>query len=249
MDICAITAFDRPEFLMLCLERAFAAAAVPPVWVFLDRGGAKEETRAVCAHYPVTLFVSPAHPYHGNSFNALEALRAAHAAGAERVFLVEDDVMVGADFFDWHRRALEQNPAAFCSIASPRRAGAAAADGEAHAGEYCSVGVCLPRASVEKILPHATPAYYRNMVGYCERTFPASGLLRWQAEQDGLIHRILRTEGSFSVWAAPPRAWHAGFYGYHRRNGRPVGTLAERIEQVRVQLANPPVAPDVDSVN
>lgn len=228
-SVVIVPTFDRPEMLWLCLEHITACPAARNydvrVQVDMRDGHAPlPELAAVQDHFGVDLHFTPAHAHHGNSFNLLTAYRRAYEDHAEfdRVFLVEDDVLVSPDFFAWHDLVHRYaQPAASIGVRNPGH------------GAYASLGVCLPRKTVERVLDHAVLAYFRDMRGYCRFAFPPS---QFDCEQDGLIARVLA--GRTVAWADPPVCSHVGWYGYHRKKAqRPTGTLEERVAQVRSALA------------
>jgi Glycosyl transferase family 2 len=241
-DRVIIPTYDRPEMLALCLERLRECPEFDSldVHVYMDRHSdqplpaeiAEVIDSGICVH------LRAHHRFPGNSFNILMALHEAYGYRCNRVFLIEDDVMVKPDFFTWQYRQFEQHPDAFAVIGGGNtRTFPAENCGESYVttGEdLCSIGVGYPRSTLKKILPHINYAYLLDMVGYCQRMFPEHKGNPNMAEQDGLIQRIMLREEHKVVWSNPSRALHAGWYGYHRTNlPRPQGTLEERISQVR----------------
>ena len=229
-----IPAFDRPEMVWLCLDHLALCREVIDMQIHVCIDGRDghapldEFIAATSAHpdLPIELHVGPAHYYHGNSFNVLNAYRTAYDAGADLIYLVEDDVMVLPQFFAWHI-AVQERPGAVGPFGV--RVGTSVGVRNPGHGAYASLGVCHDRNTVEDILEHAVPRYFRDMRGYCARTFPPSP---FDCEQDGLIARVIA--GCTVAWADPPVCSHIGWYGYHRkRTPRPTGTLAERVQKVR----------------
>lgn len=227
-----IPAFDRPEMVWLCLDHLAACPEAREVEVRVCVDGRAghapiDEFVYVVAQHPTltaTIHVGPSHRYHGNSFNVLRSFQAAVTGGFDWIYLVEDDVLVRPEFFQWHQRFQREYAvclAATIGVADPGH------------GAYASLGVCLDRGVTNTIAAHGHAAYFSDMRGYCRRTFPASP---FDCEQDGLIARVLA--GCTVVWADPPVCSHVGWYGYHRTQGaRPRGTLAERYAQVRATVA------------
>jgi len=85
---------------------------------------------------------------------------------------------------------------------------------------------------LKSVAPHGRDAYYRDPRGYLRAHFPGSRIHAGHTEQDGLINRICE-RGHFKViYAATPRAYHAGFHGYNRA-GTP---LSGTVEQVSARL-------------
>lgn len=252
MRVILVTACQRPELLQLTLE-TLAQAERPPgaqLWVAVDRCGtapAPRECLQVARRFrPDQLLTFPPHAYTGNSFVLLQSLRRARAAGAARVYLVEEDVLVSPDCFQWHDRVQEES-GCFASVAwrnvrNGRRFGETAERYLSH-DDYSSIGVAWPAASIDRILEHAHTRYYGRYPGmtqYVRRRFAQGAAARFAGEgceQDGLILRVMAESGQPCAWSTPPRCRHVGWYGYHRQAAWPRGSLAERIEQVRAALA------------
>jgi len=229
-DLVIIPTFSRPEMLQHCLEHLMA---VPEIGdfdraVFVDnhimRPPPLAEIAIVLGKFSeVTMSLRPPNPYRGNSSNIMLAYAGAFEEGRERVFLVEDDVMVEPGFFRWHLET--QREKLFCSIGISR-------PGVARTTEmYASLGVCFSRESLGLIVPHAVPEYFRNMNQYCAKHF--RGGPNVGTEQDGLILRIMKQAKGTAIFADPPVARHIGWYGYNRGlHARPKGTLQERYAAV-----------------
>lgn len=232
-DIVIIPTYDRPEMLWLCLEYMALSPGCRGVQIRVvvdahigQPPPPKAEILEVLEKFPqlsIQVGFRPSHQFQGNSFNVLMAYRDALDTEAEFVFMVEDDVIVYPEFFDWHRCHHNMLPLA-CSIA---------VQNPGH-GAYASLGVCFRREVLQLIRPHCRVAYFQNMRGYCKANFPPS---TFDCEQDGLFARLLK---DFPVlWAKTPRAQHVGWYGYHRKKSvRPTGTLNERFQQVKLALNN-----------
>jgi hypothetical protein len=165
------------------------------------------------------------HPFHGNSFNVLMAFKDAFYEPQVRyVFMIEDDVMVHPQFFQWHWTAHAAKTLG-CSIGVIK---------EPQYGPYASLGVCFRREMLGLIVPHCQVAYFHNLRMYCKTRFAPS---KFDCEQDGLFCRVLI--GHSIAWPPIPYAQHVGWYGYHRKKSiRPVGTLAERYYQVKHVLTS-----------
>lgn len=229
-DLVIIPTFSRPEMLQHCLEHLMA---VPEIGdydraVFVDNHTMRpppwEEIKQVMVRFPdVVVVARPPNPYRGNSCNVMTAYQQVREEGRERVFLVEDDVMVSPDFFRWHLETQREKP--FCSIGVSR-------PGVTRTTEmYASLGVCFSRESLGLIVPHAVPEYFRNMNQYCGKHF--RGGPNVGTEQDGLILRIMKQAKGLAIFADPPVARHIGWYGYNRGlHARPKGGLQERYAAV-----------------
>src|SRR6476661_5195277 len=115
-DILIIPTFDRPEFLWLCLDHIVACpeAGELDIRVYVDNHTFHPPPlvaiRSVLENFPqlhIALVVQNPHDYAGNSFNLLTAYKEAFESDANLVFMVEDDVMVRPNFFEWHRQVQE----------------------------------------------------------------------------------------------------------------------------------------------
>lgn len=243
-QVVVVTAWQRGAFLLACLDRLAVAIGDDPdiqVLVCLDRGR-NVETLTVAAAWvrqrpqARRLVRRIAHGYKGNSYNVLHGYQEALAAHPDLVHLVEDDILVGADYFDYHRRAHELVPDAFSVSACRNQQFVAGHDPEpdqtavfTHPA-YQSIGVSFRPQQLRRVLPHAFGSYYANPVRYCRKHFPHTAINPNNAEQDGLLHRISEQAGLASVYPAVPRAYHAGFIGYHR-SGQPLeGTVRQQAD-------------------
>jgi len=234
-DIVIVPTYDRPEMLWLCLEHLTASrgSGEVRVKVYVDAHEGlvlpyREEIARVVKKFPklrTELIYRQPHSFHGNSFNVLMAYKEAYESDARYVFMVEDDILVQPDFFEWHRTQHAQADLD-CSVGVEKR--------PEHA-HYASLGVCFRRQVIAKVLPHCRPGYFGNMTSYCRSQFKPS---KWHCEQDGVWCRVL--DPNSIAWPTTPVAHHVGWYGYHRQKSvRPKGTLEERYQQVRGVLQNP----------
>jgi hypothetical protein len=238
-ELVIVTAWRRPDFLSACLQRLLIADdGRQRYMIAFDRGFARE-----CATVAVAFtrqlggranIRRRSHRYRGNSYNVLTSYREALAMGPDLVHLVEDDVFVGADYFEFHRRAHELAPDAFAvSAARNQQYPPEHNPPDDHEAVYThvsyqSIGVSFRPGPLSQVVQHATHTYFSRPVAYCAKYWPGSRINPNNAEQDGLIHRIIEATGRPTVYPFSPRAYHAGFVGYHRKGAGPVGTVAER---------------------
>ncbi len=259
-DIVLIPAYMRPEYLSLCLEylsKAEGARDGKEYWILQDMRFEDEHrygmqmrwTREVIENspLPVRYIQRKPHGWPGNSYNVLEGYKEAYErTDARFVYLVEEDVLVTPDFFTWHEAVQEKESDAMCSIGyrCSRNADARKdiTDSEAYfttARDYASIGVCWRRERLVPLTSHCVPAYYADQSGYISRTFPGNRFAGDFCEQDGLIMRCMWESRGFTVWAYVSRAFHFGWFGYHRPNGRrPDGQLQMKIDAIRAQLCD-----------
>lgn len=231
-DLVIVPTFSRPEMLWHCLEHLSACPEViageldlvVAVDDHIGRPPPLEEIKSVVRRFPLVGMVKrDPHRYRGNSFNVLTAYEEAWKEERERVFLVEDDVMVEPDFFRWHLE-VQAGELPFCSIGVARRGPG-----------YCSLGVCFRREPLTLVVQHAVSAYFANMAYYCQANFHDGRNLG--TEQDGLILRIMLKAKATARFAEQPRARHIGWYGYNRGlHGCPAGDLQARYAAVAARV-------------
>jgi hypothetical protein len=183
------------------------------------------------------------HTTYGNSFNVLEAFREAYATDARYVYLLEDDVLVMPDYFEWHEEAQEKwHPFVSCAGRINRSLNFAMNGPEAidetyksplacvrSSTAYISWATCFRRDLLGTALAHIYPGWY-------EKVAPGN-------EQDIFIQDLMRSIPSghgCSVWPYVPRAYHMGWYSYHRTAGMKFnGTLEEKVAALRSAVSDP----------
>lgn len=232
MDRLLIPCFNRPEFLWHCLDNLTRAHGIDMVHVIFspDFGYSRDiptviqEFAPKLKSYEVRRVPSIHHRGSKQSHNVLSGYMYAATKSSGLVFMVEEDVMVSRDFFDFHRAVHQAEPNLFCSLSTVNHNRKVTTtdhpeDYYLTTDDYCSLGVCFDsRTILDHIAPHIGRPYYSNSGNYCLRTFPNSSIGRGYTEQDGLIRRIQESFGSLMPIAYPhvPRAFHSGFYGYNR---------------------------------
>jgi hypothetical protein len=242
-DVVVLPCWRRPEFLWHCLDNLAKAEGIGDITVIVrpDTGFAPENLEVVhgfaerLPHLELQ-YPTPA-PYRRTkqSANILLGYLLAAARTKEFVFLIEEDVMVGRDFFRWHREVHSTSSTPlFCSIAvnNPNRRLMLPPDIEDYylsTGDYCSTGMCFDKRILQsKLAQHVNMRYMRRPKKYIRRHFRSSHIGLGFVEQDGLIRRIQEESQLPIAWPCVPRAFHAGFYGYNRQGGL-TGALPERI--------------------
>lgn len=258
-DLILVPTFKRTEYLELCLERL---AAVKPsyaeVWVCHDnrpRMPFPREAFTLAERFGAQLCMLAPHWNLGNVTNFLESYKHAYDSPARYVYLVEDDVLVGNDFFKWHE-AVQARGDYFCSVGwHDIRNPAFMPVEDPHAlvesaVDFSSIGVCWKRENLAAVVAHAKTAYYSSLTGYMRKTFPDSPIPPHQwTEQAGLIMRVLLAGKGKRVvcWPSVPRCAHIGVHGYHRVNG-PQLTVGELREALRTgEFAKYVTRPDVNT--
>jgi hypothetical protein len=218
--------------LRLCLEYLSRAAGIETkeIWICIDRGKSLlreyyEVINDFRGQMDIQTRIRPEHSYRGNTFNTLEAYKEAYQTDAKFVYLVEDDVLVTQDFFQWHE-AIQETGDYLCSVAYRCLRNAAArkdiTDPEAYfttACDFASIGCCWRRTRLAPVIEHAREEYYGNLEGYIMEHFHENRFFRCYTEQDGLIMRVLGATNGIVAWPYVPRCYHIGFAGYNRIRG------------------------------
>lgn len=243
-DVVLIPAWQRPEFLWHCLANLKRCEGADQLhYIFWFDQDHTPELHEVIKDFPFSHEVqSPQRKGWRDSkqsYAVLMGYRYAASKARQFVFMVEEDVMVRTDFFQYHYAVHGQNPGLFCSIAvaNPNRVLVDSGSNEQYylsGGDYCSLGVCYRAAVLQTLVdPHANTTYFLNMPDYCKRHFPTSPFGYSFAEQDGLIRRVQWSLAKLYPIAYPwtPRAYHAGLYGKNRGKG-PAGSFAARLKYV-----------------
>lgn len=245
MQLAIVPAWRRPEFLWACLQR-LRAADRPGVryLISLDRGhsyevaGVANQFRRQLSPGRVTI-VHRRHSHKGNSFNVLESYRDALAHKVDLVHLIEEDIFVGADYFDYAWQAHAMLPDVFAVSGCRNQAYPVGIEPPADPTavyqhpSYQSLAVSFRPPMIDRFVAHARISYYKHPQAYCQSTFPASGIPPGHCEQDGLINRVRESIQGVAVYPGVPRAYHAGFYGYNRHGGwlDPADGSLRRLEQ------------------
>lgn len=241
--VVMIPAFDRPEFLALTLEYIQKAdhAKEYTYHIQLDKDY-DEACLDILQKFGVwyTIDVNDEKLGCGNSHNILSGLNTAYIRATildiDTIHLIEEDVWVAKDYFLYHEMAHEQFSPLIVSACINQHLATRPheiSDGVYKAKQYQSLGVSFRRDFVAEILLHDCNEYYNNLEKYCQTMFPNSKFGSLFAEQDGLIWRILEAKNESMIYPCIPRAYHAGYYSYHRMGEEPIGTLKEKIEQLR----------------
>jgi hypothetical protein len=261
-DLVLIPTFCRTEYLSLCLEYLAAAdgGVDKEVWISHDRHVndsanalreielSEQVANTARGNFSVLRFnLCAPHNYVGNPSNFLELYKAAYAEQDVRyVYLVEDDVIVGKDFFRWHE-AVQPLGDYLCTVGwhcirNPEvKASNDPTEYIESTRDFSSIGVCWKREKLEPLVRHATTDYYRDLSNYLSRAFPDSPIKHGQwTEQAGVITRLLHeTQNRWVAWPASRRVAHVGVSGYHRPRGhRFSGDLAARVAALRSAVSS-----------
>lgn len=195
----------------------------------------------------IRLIKRQSHNFSGNSKNLMMGFREALESGCQYCFLVEDDVMVAHDFLRWHRSVMNAGKffasvGTYCTRRSDWPKNGSASQFWISECDYASLGVCFPRDTLRHISGHDRVEYYLDPIMYLQHHFQTTRFRNSFHEQDGLIMRLIGQQNALVAWPCVPRAWHVGFWGYHRRDRKPMwdrSGLADKIRFLGDLLTSP----------
>jgi hypothetical protein len=244
-DVVLIPAYERPEFTRLCLQYLSRARGIETkeVCLFIDNHKSKDFREIFEAQrpniamanelFPNRAFTSceVAHESYGNSRNVVDALIFGFKIGAERIYLVEDDILVAPDFFSWHEAVLVE-PGVFvsCSTALSK-----SAHFQINGPQAMDEGYFDPAAYYLAEGPYSSHAvaFKRGNLGLLLTRL--AGIDDWHSgwEQDLVTQQYLTRSKQKSAWSFMPRAYNIGWYSYHINTGRKfTGTLKEQSKAI-----------------
>jgi len=233
--VIAIPTAHRPEFLALTLEKLSGAVSktvgTNSVHIYAD---SVDETRLREIEVVRDLYFPEAFLFHARPhiqapsgcWNILNAIKSA-SRWADDVYLVEEDVLVYPDFFDWHE-----------SQTAPVSCGRRHWDLRWRFRDlYTNPGSLLRRPLLDALLPHINDDYFSDPRGYLDRTFQP-----WHEIthlDDGLIRNVMRESHWLPAYPEKPMCAHIGFRGYgnldiYQNNEE---DIVKRIERAREILA------------
>jgi hypothetical protein len=251
-DIVLIPCWRRPEMLWHCIDNLCRADGIESMHIIfrLDSGYDSDNLAVIRSFAPrlssFEIQAAARCPYRRTKLSANILLGYMQAAARARryVYLIEEDIMIGRDFFRWHAKVQAQHDGVFCSIAvrNHNRCVVTPADPDGYylsSGDYCSWGVCFDRSALEALIaPHVNLAYLSRPKRYLRRHFPGSQVSLGFVEQASLLRRIQELCGRPIAYPAVPRAFHAGFYGRNRPGGVQ-GALNERVRRLESVIYDP----------
>lgn len=254
MDVVMIPCWKRPEMLTLALERlALTEGVADHFYLFRPDRGHDHELIPIIERFPFRKKISfPSHNHAGNNFNvldgfreALEIARSVNGDDGGYVHVIEEDVMVARDYFQFHhlaQRTFQPFVVTACESFYLMGQGLRATHEKESVytmERYQGPNASFRRVCLEKLLHDAKPEYFADPVRYVSKRFPESQIGHGGGEQDILISNILAQERKAMLYPFMPRAYHAGWYGMTRDGFIPRGNLDERIMGVRYALRVP----------
>jgi len=262
-DIVLVPCYERNEYTRLCLEYLSRARGIEYNLVVLcvdahDGDGGINAGQMHNLQYGNDLFedflvhIHAPHNTYGNSKNIVDSLKMAYDAGAQRIFLVEDDIMVAPDIFEWHEAVLEQ--------ADPFVSCATALNKSAHFqinGPQAMDERCQDTAAYKRLLgPYSShaAAFKRENLGLL-LTMIEKYPVEWAQgyEQDIYIQRLMGSlsfPNRGSAWPYVPRAYNVGWRSYHINTGMQFnGTLEEKVRALEATIKDPVRLRDMSANN
>jgi glycosyltransferase involved in cell wall biosynthesis len=226
-DICLIPCYNRPEFLYWTLkqiEKAYLSHKIE-YWFLADHGYNPEILEIIKDFkYSKKIIKQTKHNYHSAtklSRNILSGYKKAYQTKAKYIFLIEDDILIGKDFFKMHY-GIQNDENIFCSIMSENHNTKFDTSNNLNnyyiskQADYQSIGVCFKRVNLKQIVKHLIPEYLNNPFKYVNKLYPKSKIGSQYVEQAGLIRRIIENNNYKVAFPDVPRCYHAGFYGKNR---------------------------------
>jgi hypothetical protein len=220
-EVIVIPTYRRTELLYGTLARLRQQDTVTPIYVFSDHGETSVDLERTCDEFSAFLILQAKHDYHGNSFNAGQALRFAYESGFELTHYVEDDAFAKPDLLAWTRKQHDDWNDIFCSCGWVFNHHMTIED-----QIYFVPWLYIPQFSIRRnklklIVEHLNPFYYRDMWNYIKTHFVDNPLNAMfpnvvHYEIDGLMQRIIMIDRSQAVWNGIGKVEHMGFAGYNR---------------------------------
>jgi hypothetical protein len=244
--IVVMPTLRRPEMLALSLEKLAIARQRSQLFqpsefvlnIFADTSDDNRfrEIEYVQKTYCPEAVVTRAHArpsVPSGMWNILHSLKKGYESDADLVFLVEEDVLVSSDFFDWHMQTQASGDyLATCGRKLPRLPSY---------DKYQNPGACFKHEKLGLIVPHINDELFRDRITYYQKHFVNAPEL--SQLDDGLIRRIAKTGGYKVAYPESPKCAHIGFLAYNRYDGwLNLGDIQTRIAGLRKLL--PRVSPE-----
>lgn len=230
MDCVVMPTCKRIEMLALTLQalERHGRGRELDVRIFADTDANVEDVEFVRdEYYPdATIFHAQAHvDVPSGMWNILNSLKEGYRTGAGRVFLIEEDVVIGKDFFNWHDEA--QKKPVLASL------------GRRHRGWYefyTNPGSCFSRESLGRVVQHINDDLFRDRITYMNNFFGRMDEV--STLDDGLVRRIQKFYKLPVAIPEKPMCAHIGFMAYNRYMGwvNDGKTIQEKIVKLRQML-------------
>lgn len=246
MDLVVVPLWQRAGFTEACLLRlAKAMDSSVQVRLCLDFGFSADVLKAAEAFakkFPKTEIFKREEDYPTGSYNVLKGMaEALHVSQpGDLIHVLEEDVLIGKDFFDFHRRAHALVPDAYgvsaCtnSFLTRETNPEPIQDAVYRSGAFQVWGSSYRPAQVRQILTRLQADYFENMREACIREFGEPSALRTGALYDGVMAMNLAEVEGAMVFPYAARGYHAGFDGISFKGQGPAvtGTPKRQAKQI-----------------
>jgi hypothetical protein len=246
MDLVVVPLWQRAGFAEACLLRlAKAMDSSVRVRLCLDFGYSADvlkTTEAFAKKFPDTEIFTREEDYPTGSYNVLKGMAEAlhDSQPDDLIHVLEEDILIGRDFFDFHRRAHALVPDAYgvsaCtnSFLTRETNPEPVQDAVYRSGGFQVWGSSYRPDRVRQILTRLQVDYFENMHEACVREFGESSALRTGPLYDGVMAMNLAETKKAMVFPYAARAYHAGFEGLSFQGQGPAvtGTPKQQAKQI-----------------
>lgn len=232
-EVVVMPTLKRPEMLALSLEKINQSNNPPDdIRIFLDTCTEEQamEVEFVRDEYCPHAMIYRAQKHiemPGGMWNILMSLKQGYETGADLIWIIEEDVLVKSESFNWHRQAQASGDyLATCGRKIPRLP---------NYNQYTNPGSCFKREMLVKVVEHIKPELFIDRRKYMDEQFGRMDEI--SDLDDGLIRRIARFNGLKVLYPSNPTCYHIGFRAYnHFMNWVNEGNIQERITGLRKML-------------
>lgn len=223
-------AAHRPELMALALEGLAQAHALPEVRIFVDYSGREllDDFEWVRDTYLPTadIYLAKEHiKVPSGCWNILNSIKQGYESGADLIHLIEEDVRVFPDYFNWANEVMSQGAPAALGRWTPMNRN--------NGPVYTNPGSVLSRATAEKVVQHINDDYFQRLRDYLDQHFGAYP--NFSDLDDGLIRRVILADGGECIVPEVPKVTHLGFYFYNKLDiyVNREGSIQDKIERAR----------------
>lgn len=181
---------------------------------------------------------------YGLTRNLLEGYKACFERSDDFVIILEDDIRIAADFFEYieycYKNFVNDKTLAITGYSGQNRNDV---NSVFRGNHYFSLGTAVLKSKFnEFVLPHCNMEYYFNRNIYLLKNFPGimtSGGRATHNEQAGLYQRVRKANDLHLITPFTPRAMHFGFYGGNRRSDIEKLSYVEQVKSIIGAIDSP----------
>ena len=238
MNTIAVTAYRRPQFLALYLERLALCKELPDyrVHFFVDVDYDPqvlevigEFTESGVAGDVVTTIRTERRSACPAAYNIMDAYVVAAEESDEYVITGEEDIHPSEDFLRFcdsvYRKYLQPSPKIFCLAHKVRADMATTGSPSLLVGDHqCTSPIVVSCKDIfEYIKPHLkNPLFLTNPIAYNSVHFGASRIPpQDHYDHDGMTERIIEANGLYALKPDQTRTNHVGYVGQGHKSMRP----------------------------